>query len=188
MSEQSHPHQVVNIQQPQSNGLGVAGFVVSLVGWFTCGGLCPLGMILSFFAMFKEPRGLAIAGFIIGLLGSGFLLLFGLAFILAMIGVGTAAAITMQMMQMAVVEGAAMQYYNANGVLPTESQLVAEIGPDGLELSGVQYRLVSDTEFEIVTAGPDKQLGTADDSVYLRDVSTSDGDFVSGPQSDAGDG
>ncbi len=59
-----------------SNGLGVAGFVVSLVGLVTCLWIiCPIGLILSFIAMFRRPRGMAIAGFIIGLLGSLWIIL-----------------------------------------------------------------------------------------------------------------
>ena len=73
-----------------SNGLGVAGFVVSLVGLVTCLWIiCPIGLILSFIAMFRRPRGMAIAGFIIGLLGSLWIILI-VAF-LAFMGIGFAA-------------------------------------------------------------------------------------------------
>src|SRR4051794_20572043 len=54
-----------------TNGLGIAGFVVSLVGLILTGGiLCPIGLLLSLFALFRRPRGFAIAGFIIGIIGS----------------------------------------------------------------------------------------------------------------------
>jgi len=54
-----------------SNGMGVAGFVVSLVGFvLTCGILCPLGLIFSLVGLARPPRGLAIAGTVIGGLGS----------------------------------------------------------------------------------------------------------------------
>ena len=56
---------------PPSNGLGVAGFVLSLLGFLgTCGLLSPIGLILSLIALRKQPRGLAIAGVIIGAVGS----------------------------------------------------------------------------------------------------------------------
>lgn len=58
---------------PPSNGLGTAGFIVSLVGLFTGGILSPLGLLLSFIALFRRPRGMATAGFIIGMIGSIFL-------------------------------------------------------------------------------------------------------------------
>lgn len=54
----------------ESNGLGVAGFVVSLVGLVSCGLIAPIGAIMSAFAMKKEPKGLAIAGLVIGIIGS----------------------------------------------------------------------------------------------------------------------
>src|ERR1043165_9168202 len=64
----SAPYPIV--PQRRTNGLGIAGFVVSLVGIFTLGLLCPIGLLLSFIALFRAPRGFAIAGLIIGLLGS----------------------------------------------------------------------------------------------------------------------
>ena len=44
---------------------------MSLVGLLTCGVLGPIGLLLSIFALFKQPRGLAIAGFVLGLIGTG---------------------------------------------------------------------------------------------------------------------
>ena len=68
-----HPY----VQPAPTNGLGIAGFIVSLVGIVvTCGALCPLGLLLSLFALLKRPRGFAIAGTIIGLVGTGFIALF----------------------------------------------------------------------------------------------------------------
>jgi len=56
---------------PQTNGLGIAGFIVSLVGMVLCMGfICPIGAILSGIALIWKPRGFAIAGLILGLLGS----------------------------------------------------------------------------------------------------------------------
>ena len=70
----SHPRApaataTVVAQGPQSNGLGVAGFVLSLLGLFSCGILSPIGVILSLLGITKQPRGLAIAGLILGLVG-----------------------------------------------------------------------------------------------------------------------
>lgn len=72
-------HQTIVIQQAPSNGLGTSGFVISLIGFLTCGLLCPLGLLLSFFGLFKPPRGQAIAGTILGSLGSLWLFVFGIA-------------------------------------------------------------------------------------------------------------
>jgi len=57
-------------QTPQQNSVGLVGFVLSIVGIFTCGILCPIAMLISFFGLFKQPKGFAIAGTIIGFLGS----------------------------------------------------------------------------------------------------------------------
>jgi len=59
----------------QSNGCGIAGFVLALIALFL--GAIPvvgwilwiLGLVLSFVGLFKSPRGLAIAGLIISLIG-----------------------------------------------------------------------------------------------------------------------
>jgi len=51
--------------KPESNPLGIVGFILSI--------LCitsPLGLLISIIAIFKRPRGFAIAGTILGLLGS----------------------------------------------------------------------------------------------------------------------
>jgi molecular chaperone DnaK len=74
---------------PPTNGLGIAGFVCSLVGLCAGGLLSPVGLILSLVALGREPRGFAIAGVILGALGScGFLPLIALAFIAPAVLVG----------------------------------------------------------------------------------------------------
>ncbi len=53
------------------NGLGIAGFVCSLIGLLcSMGLLSPIGLILSIIALNRPPRGLAIAGVVLGALGS----------------------------------------------------------------------------------------------------------------------
>ncbi|HIZ88183.1 MAG TPA: hypothetical protein IAC03_08540 [Candidatus Coprenecus pullistercoris] len=72
----------VNEQQPQpvvvvkkKNGMGIAGFVLALVGLVFCWVpvlnwiLWALGLIFSIVGMFKKPKGLAIAGLIISCIG-----------------------------------------------------------------------------------------------------------------------
>lgn len=59
------------------NNLGLAGFIVSLVGFVGCGILAPVGLILSVIGLKREPRGFAIAGTVLGALGS--ILLVGLS-------------------------------------------------------------------------------------------------------------
>lgn len=68
-------------EPPPTNGLGVAGFAISLTGLVACGGfLSPIGLVLSLVALAKEPRGFAIAGSIIGLLGTALAITVILAF------------------------------------------------------------------------------------------------------------
>jgi len=62
-----------------SNSLGLAGFLVSLIGApLTCGMLAPLGLLLSLFALRKQPRGFAVTGVILGLLGTAWIASIGL--------------------------------------------------------------------------------------------------------------
>ena len=58
----------------RTNGLGIAGFVISLASLLTCGLTSPIGMLISLVAMRKRPRGMATAGFLIGGLQTGLLI------------------------------------------------------------------------------------------------------------------
>lgn len=81
------PQPTVIVQSPResSNGIGTAGFVLSLLtfalGWVPVLGwiLWILGLIFSAIGLAKKPRGLAIAGLIISLIDVIFItLLFGM--------------------------------------------------------------------------------------------------------------
>ena len=67
--EQTNPQTI--IIQKKGNGLGTAGFVLSLIAFILCWVpildfiLWLLGAIFSVIGVFKAPRGLAIAGCII---------------------------------------------------------------------------------------------------------------------------
>jgi len=54
------------------NGLGIAGFVISLLGVLTFGLLSPVGLFFSLLGMLRSPRGFAATGTLLGLLGTGF--------------------------------------------------------------------------------------------------------------------
>lgn len=66
---------IINKLENKSNGIGTAGFVLSLIalflGWVPIFGwlIWILGLILSFVGIFKTPRGLSIAGLIISFIG-----------------------------------------------------------------------------------------------------------------------
>jgi hypothetical protein len=64
---------ILDPPKPPTNGLGIAGFTLSILGLFTFGLLSPIGLILSFFGLFKKPRGFAAAGFAMSLLGVSFI-------------------------------------------------------------------------------------------------------------------
>ena len=65
-------------ENTNKNGLGVAGFVVALIGailsWIPLVNvfgviLCAVGFILALIAVFKKPRALAIVGMILAVAG-----------------------------------------------------------------------------------------------------------------------
>ncbi|HRP61708.1 MAG TPA: hypothetical protein PK400_00255 [Phycisphaerales bacterium] len=74
-------------QPTPTNSLGTAGLIISLIGLVLSAGLLsPVGMVISFVAMFREPRGLAFAGFILGVIGSAWLLVLGFILAIALAG------------------------------------------------------------------------------------------------------
>lgn len=158
-----------------SNGLGIAGFIVSLVGIVgSCGLLCPVGLLMSVIAMRREPRGFAIAGLIIGLLGSlwifialGFIILTG-GVVAAAVALGIAAiphaAAVAEMVQLA---PQVEQYRQANGSLPAAvSQLPNVTNEQITDPWGNAYLIVPDATgngFTLVSMGPDGQPSTGDE-------------------------
>lgn len=66
-------------QRPSENGLGLAGFIVSLVGLVSRGLISPVGLVMSIVALKREPKGFAIAGLVLGILSSVWIVI-GLAF------------------------------------------------------------------------------------------------------------
>lgn len=85
---QNQTGQTVIIQQAekQTNGIGVAGFILALIavfiGWIPVFGwiIWLIGLILSFVGVFRMPKGLAIAGLVISLIGIFLLLSFSAMF------------------------------------------------------------------------------------------------------------
>jgi hypothetical protein len=81
-------HQVINVHthEKESNGMGVAGFVLALLGlflsWvpFVGGILFLLGLIFSCIGVFRKPKGLAIAGLVISLISLIIAIILGVVF------------------------------------------------------------------------------------------------------------
>ena len=89
------PQVIVRQIERKTNGLGTAGFVISLISaiffWlpFVSQILWVFGLIFSFIGLFKRPRGLAIAGFIISFVNLIVILVIILTFGLVLGGVFT---------------------------------------------------------------------------------------------------
>lgn len=76
----------VVVLKHETNGLGLAGLVFSCLGWVTCGLLSFPGVLFSLLGLLNRPRGTAIAGLLVGLPGSVFFLVSGMAMVLGLIG------------------------------------------------------------------------------------------------------
>jgi len=165
----------------QSNALGMAGFICSLVGLVLTGGiLCPVGLVLSIAALGRQPRGFAIAGVVIGLLGTCGGLLVVLAFgamILAAMGIAVAAIalsdpqkveLTSDMINLAT---AIKHYRDENHYLPAGLELVSSDEQVLTDPWGTKYQYVQNDpkdDFDIISAGKDKQFDTPDDVKLSR--------------------
>ena len=85
-------NQSIYINQAKTNGIGTAGFVLSLIALLVTSWIpfvdfivWLLGAIFSIIGLFKQPKGLAIAGTIISFIGIIFIL-----FVLSFIGAALA--------------------------------------------------------------------------------------------------
>ena len=157
----------------RSNGFGLAGFITALVGIVSCGLLSPIGVILSAIGLRKEPRGFAIAGLVIGLLGSIWLVLGGLALGVMCAGLAAAGIKVGDLMpygqtidQMETAQRAVASYVSAhNGELPAD--MATFLGDQGLNLADAWKNAIrverTDGGFRVWSAGPDGQFDSKDD-------------------------
>lgn len=172
-------------QQPlhvmvDTNGLGTAGFVFSLLGLITCGLLGPIGLAISLFALIWPPRGMATAGVIMGGFTTAIFAFWGFAMIAGLVtaiaGLGVAAdamgtAATQMQTSQAIVE-----YFDERGGLPGSPEgdrlLEAELQTeDGETLYGpVRYERLDEYRYRITLSGRDRQLDTEDDLTHEYDV------------------
>lgn len=173
-------------QTPPSNGLGVAGFVCSLLGIVgTCGLLCPIGLILSLFALRKQPRGLAIAGAIIGFIGSLWiilgLLIFGVMFFAVLLSVfGLAAAgiaLTAPNIEtyatMIQIRQEVSAYHETMDALPDSLVSITTLKPDLQQDAwgnAFVYEIVDSDSYRLKSMGADGLLGSDDDIVMDLDA------------------
>jgi len=152
--------------------MGTAAGICGILGWFTCGLLCPIGLVLGLCSMGKEPKGMAITGVIVGGLGSLLslilLLFFGGTLFVACAGCiglsNMAAEIAQQRAASQPAAQAIIDYYKENEELPdaaTASTLIAPFEHNG---EGFRYNANADNiSFIIEHPGPDAVWDTEDD-------------------------
>ena len=150
-----------------SNGIGLAGFIVSIVGVLTCGVLSPFGLILSAIGLRKAPRGFAIAGVVIGAIGSIVLVIWGIAIVAALVGLkavgGAAFENIATFATLAEARQAIEGEHRATGAIPddaTGTTIVSRF-QDGWGRALI-YEQQGDS-FRILSIGADGVFGTADD-------------------------
>lgn len=172
--------------EDQTNGLGIAGFVVSLVGLCGSAGiLSPIGLIISLVALGKQPRGFAVAGTVLGAVGSCGLILaivFIPVVVLAMAALGlTAAAIGVASIAGPELEAKVEMFvistnieeriHGSGGTLPaTLDEVVSSLKKEQVTDPWGQKYFYEVTQngsaYRLFSAGPDKTPGTADDVRY----------------------
>jgi hypothetical protein len=166
-------HQSVHPQPPQynsppteTNGLGITGFVISLIGLFLCGIPSLIGLIISLFALGKQPKGFAIAGTILG--GLGLLLLLASSLVMystyqAAQNLGMAFGALATEMQADEKAGTIGERWKESGELPSQAAGQDLIGADK-DMFGNSFIYETDgTGFSIRSAGPDGVIDTEDD-------------------------
>ncbi|MBT4767899.1 MAG: hypothetical protein HOO04_06020 [Phycisphaerae bacterium] len=143
--------------QPDENGLGLASFIVSIIGLVSAGILSPVGAVMGLIAIRREPRGFAIAGLVIGLLGSIWIC-FVSALFLAFFGVmGVGLASMVMSLVYTQIEQGLNTLTNASGViaqwqLTHDGQLpTTEQGTLALQSAGFtgSYKWLDEDDFSI---------------------------------------
>ena len=150
-------------QEPQTNAVGKAGFILSILGILTCGILSPFSLVLSLIGLGKEPKATAKGGVLLSLLGCLTLI--------------PAAYFGYQVFDGAREEAQVLRAaLNASALLQDEtgdaSQLSAEmkakILQDNLDPWSKPFSYVQlDGEFELLSAGADGEFSTSDDSSWI---------------------
>lgn len=159
-----------------SNGLGIAGFVVALVGLVTCGILSPIGLLLSAAAMFRPPRGFAIAGLVLGLLGSMWVLAV-IALVVALglpvAGAAVSAGDVATAIDLVEIRRALRAHHQQSGALPTDLDELP-LQEDTLTDSwGARYtyrRSGDGRSYTIASPGRDGQPETPDDIHFTATI------------------
>lgn len=151
--------------RPPANGLGIAGFIVSLVGGLlTCGFLAPLGLLLSAAGLFRPRRGLAIAGTILGGLGTAWLIAGGMAVRAGIEEIESAGRHEQSLVALDLAAEAIEAARIRGGELPTDADGRKSL-VDRLDGYGrpIYYRRLNDRAYEVRSSGRDGVYFTDDD-------------------------
>jgi hypothetical protein len=162
MTEPSQPSQPRTAGQ---NGLGIAGFVTSLVGIVTCGIIAPIGLLLSLIALFKRPRGFAVAGTVIGAVMSIFLVVAGIGIVAGFLGLANSAKQFSAVGNLTNAKTTVQNYMQSRGQLPSEGEAKNLITTDDPWGKRIRYERIASDEYTLRSAGPDSQFNTSDDVV-----------------------
>ncbi|MCC6683381.1 MAG: hypothetical protein IT445_20995 [Phycisphaeraceae bacterium] len=157
-----------------SNGIGLAGFIVSLASIITCGIAAPIGLLLSIIGLFKNPKGFAIAGTIIGALLSLFGLLVGIGMVAGFMGLKTAGGVMQQGLALGLGEQEIQKFYTQNNRLPSEQEFDQLLTASAGQIPGLfggsgnfqvtyRYEMVDATTVRLTFPGFDGQMDTGDD-------------------------
>lgn len=155
----------------RSNGLGLAGFITSLVGLASCGIISPIALLLSFFALFKAPRGFAFAGFVLGGIGSLWIALLA-AWTGAIVGAPMFAAFNIPEVstgvRIAFSAGMVEEYHKQHGAFPDAKEWQKLVDTAWFKMAdgwdkAFDYSLLDDGTYEIRSAGADGEFNTDDD-------------------------
>ncbi len=185
VAQVSHDPRYVMVPVRESNGLGVAGFFIALIGLFIPTGIVAvLGLLISLVALGRPPRAFAALGVFIGLLGSVFWLLVTGAVVLGAITLGigfvvlSAAAFIFTQPEIIEVTSdmgnvllAVVEYEDEEDALPDDLTVLG-LGVSTLtDPWGKRYRYtIVDEEpgFDVVSSGGDGLFDTTDDLAFSR--------------------
>jgi len=166
---------VVFVQGAESNGLGIAGFVLSLLGLVSCGLFGPLGFLVSLFGLAYRPRGLAVAGLVLGGLTTGIFAFFGFALLSTMFaaitGIQIAANEASNSLRMTASNMRVINEFKEFGAIPstTKGKDLVNADREGSQpFTG--YQRVDEFRYKLTVAGPDGELGTEDDRTESFDI------------------
>lgn len=169
----------------ETNGLGMVGFVVSLLGLAVpTGAVSLLGLLISLVALSRAPRGFASAGVFVGLLGAAFWLIvlvlaLAVGMLAALVGAVVFAGVFM-LTQPEVIEvttdmanlALGIQYYERQEKAMPEA--LDDLGLGVATLTdpwGNRYRYVlasADAGFDVWSSGQDGEFETDDDLALSR--------------------